>query len=164
LGQFSGKFSEVGAAAGIAINRKGRGALTADFNLDGQLDLIVINRGSNVSLFRNLGTGRADGGTMPMGNWLGVKIKQPGPNPAGIGAVINIKTGTKIQTRTLGVGGGHASGHLGWSHIGLGTAERAEIRVLWPDGEQSPPYRVFGGQFVVIERGAKAASYWYPAR
>ena len=164
LGQFNGKFIEAGAAAGIAINRKGRGAIITDFNLDGQLDLLVINRGTNVSLFRNLGAARRGGGEMPMGNWLGVKLKQTGTNPAAGGAVINIKTGTKVQTRSLSVGGGHVSGYLGWSHVGLGTAERAEIRVTWPDGEQSPPYRVFGGQFVVIERGAKAASYWYPGR
>ena len=28
---------------------------------------------------------------------------------------------------------------LGWVHVGLGMAERSEIRVQWPDGEWSYP-------------------------
>ncbi len=55
LGQWNGKFAEAGDRAGIACNAKGRGALIADFNLDGQLDILQINRGSNVLLWRNLG-------------------------------------------------------------------------------------------------------------
>ena len=164
LGQFNGKFAEAGDAAGIALNRKGRGALVADFNLDGMLDLLVVNRGANVSLFRNLGARRNDGGVMPMGNWIEVRLADKGGNVDAVGAKINVKTGTKVQTRTVSVGGGHASGHAGWVHVGLGTAERAEIRVTWPDGEQSAPYRVFAGQFVVVARGAKAAAYWYAGR
>jgi len=150
------KFNE---AAGV-----GRGALIADFNLDGELDLLVINRSSNVTLFRNLGAKRSDGATMPMGNWIEVKLTQKDGNVDAVGAKINVKTGTRVQTRMVEVGGGHASGHSGWTHLGLGTAERAEVRVTWPDGEESAPYRVFADQFVVIERGAKAAAYWYLGR
>ena len=40
LGQWNGKFAEAGDAAGIALNRKGRGALIADFNLDGKLEAL----------------------------------------------------------------------------------------------------------------------------
>ena len=36
------------------------------------------------------------------------------------------------------VGGGHASGQLGWIHFGLGGADGAELRVRWPDGEVGP--------------------------
>ena len=55
-------------------------------------------------------------------------------------------------------------GTFGWIHVGLGTAERAEIRVQWPDGEWSPTYRVFANQFVVIDRTKPQAAYWYPGR
>ena len=48
--------------------------------------------------------------------------------------------------------------------LGLGTAERAEIRVQWPDGESSASYRVFANQFVVIDRTKPQAAYWYPGR
>jgi hypothetical protein len=57
------------------------------------------------------------------------------------------------------VGGGDASGHAGFIHVGLGTAERAEIRVQWPDGDQSPSYRLFANQYVVADRAKPQAAY-----
>ncbi len=164
LGQWSGKFAEAGKEAGIASGAKGRGALIADFNLDGMLDILQINRGSNVSLFRNLGARNGDGSPIPMGDWTEIRLIEPNPNRNAVGAKISIKTGTRVQTRVVEVGGGDASGHSGWIHVGLGTAERAEIRVQWPDGEWSPTYRVFADQFVVIDRLKPQAAYWYPGR
>jgi enediyne biosynthesis protein E4 len=168
LGQWNGKFAEAGDEAGIACDAKGRGALIADFNLDGQLDILQINRGSNVLLFRNLGAKaageRGDDPPLPMGNWTEIKLIEPNPNRNAVGARISIKTGTSTQTRFVDVGGGDASGHSGWIHVGLGTAERAEIRVKWPDGDSSASYRVFANQFVVVDRSKPQAAYWYPAR
>jgi hypothetical protein len=45
------------AQAGIALNTRGRGAIVEDFNMDGMLDLLVVNREHPASLFRNLGRG-----------------------------------------------------------------------------------------------------------
>jgi len=161
LGQWDGRFAEAGAEAGIALPTKGRGALLADFNMDGNLDLVVINRGGSSSVFRNCGTKAADL-TIPMGNWLEIELKQKDGNRNAVGAMVNVKLGTRSVNRWVEVGGGHASGHAGWLHIGLGNSERAEIRVKWPDGEWSHPYRVFANQFVIVERGNPLASYWYP--
>ena len=99
---------------------------------------------------------------MPSGNWLAVELSQDGSNRDAIGATVNIKIGTRTLIRKQTIGGGHASGHLGFIHAGLGTAERAEVRVLWPDGEWSPPYRVFANNHVIIRRNATGAAYWYP--
>ena len=35
------------------------------------------------------------------------------------------------------MGGGHAGGQSGPIHVGLGSADRAEFRVIWPDGGTS---------------------------
>ena len=161
MGGFDGRFTEVGDQAGVSLPTKGRGALIADFNLDGAADLLVVNRGQKASLFRNLG-GKADFGTRPLGNFIEVKLAQTGANRDAIGAKLAVKIGAKTLNRTIRVGGGHASGISGFVHVGLGTAERAEIRVQWPDGEWSHPYRVFADNFVLIDRGADAARYWYP--
>ncbi|MDE2399288.1 MAG: CRTAC1 family protein [Burkholderiales bacterium] len=161
LGQWDGRFAEAGLEAGIALPTKGRGALVDDFNLDGQLDLVVVNRGQPASVFRNTGA-RTASGTRPMGNWLEIELHQDGGNRMAVGAMVDVKTGTHVMNRFVAVGGGHASGHLGWIHFGLGTAERAEIRVKWPDGEWSHPYQVFANQFVVVDRDNPVARYWYP--
>ena len=162
--QWSGKFVESGDKAGLALNHQGRGAIVADLNLDGNLDLFVVNRAEPASLFRNLGADDGKGGVRPMGNWSQVRLVQPAPNRDAVGAHLAIKTGTRTQTRTIAVGGGDASGHCCWVHVGLGVAERAEIRVQWPDGEWSAPYRVFANQFVVLDRAKAQAEYWYPGR
>jgi hypothetical protein len=161
LGQWDGGFVEVGGLAGIATDKRGRGAALADFNLDGMLDIVVVNRSVPVSLFRNLGM-RTDWGHRPLGNWLAIKLSQPHINRDAVGARISVKTGNRTMNRTIKVGGGHASGQLGFVHIGLGTAERANIRIKWPDGEWSHVYRAFANNFVLIERGAPAAGYWLP--
>ncbi len=161
LGGFDGKFHESGDKAGIALDTKGRGGIVEDFNADGMLDLLVVNRKQNVSLFRNLGA-TTDWGHRPLGNWLKIELDNGKANPNAIGAKISVRSGTLTQVRTVQSGGGHASGQAGFVHVGLGVSERAVIRVQWPDGEWSPPYRVFTNQHVVIHRGAEAAQYWFP--
>jgi len=42
-----------------------------------------------------------------------------------------------VQAREITVGGGHAGGQSGPLHFGLGDAETARVRVIWPDGSVS---------------------------
>ncbi|CTQ55453.1 ASPIC and UnbV [Roseibium album] len=162
LGQWNGKFAEVGDKAGIGTDRRGRGAGLADFNADGLLDLVVVNRAAPVSLFRNLGSGTSEQ-SKPLGNWLAVDIRQPGKaNSRAVGAKISVKTGNRTVVKDIQVGAGHASGQMGFVHFGLGVAERANVRIKWPDGDWSHGYRVFANGHVIIERGVEKARLWYP--
>ena len=161
LGNHDGRFVEQGSAAGIALDRRGRGAGIADFNADGLLDLLVVNRGAPVSLFRNQGFA-SEHGPRQGGNWLAIELRQPDSNRYALGARLAIKTGNKSQVRQIKLGGGHASGQLGFVHVGLGVAERATVRVQWPDGEWSAAYRLFANNFAIINRGEEHVSYWYP--
>ena len=113
IGQWNGKFVEAGDTAGIGLDRRGRGGGLADFNADGLLDLIVVNRAAPVSLFRNLGQGTADT-PRPLGNWLAVDVRQPGGvNTRAVGAKISVKTGNRTVVKDIQVGAGHASGSDG---------------------------------------------------
>lgn len=161
LGRRDGTFSEQGDSAGIALPTKGRGAVVEDFNADGMLDLLVVNRGQNVSLFRNLGA-KTGWGHRPTGNWIKIELQGEGANPSAIGAKIQVKTGNLTQTRTVEIGGGHASGQTGFVHVGLGVAERAAIRIKWPNGDWSQGIRAFANNHVVIRQGATTPIYWFP--
>lgn len=161
LGQPDGTFVEGGAEAGIATFLRARGASLADLNLDGLLDLVVVNRRENVQVWRNAGTGEA-AAPAPMGHWLALRLEQSGANRHGIGAWIEVRAGERVTTRELTVGGGHASGQLGWSHFGLGAADRAEVRITWPDGEVGPWQDAGANGFVIVERGAAAVRPWTP--
>ncbi|MCY1666214.1 CRTAC1 family protein [Rhizobium sp. SL86] len=161
LGDFDGIFHEEGLAAGLADRARSRGAAVDDFNNDGMLDIVIVNRMAPASLLRNLGA-RTDWGHRPLGNWTKIALDNGKVNPFAVGAKINVRIGTRTITRTVSVGGGHVSGQAGFVHLGLGVNERAVVRVQWPDGEWSQPYRIFANNHVVIERGATAAKYWLP--
>jgi hypothetical protein len=161
LGQPDGTFREAAEAAGVLNFDRGRGAALADFNLDGMLDLIEVNYGAPVRLWRNVGTGDASK-PRAMGNWLGLSVVQPGPNANAIGAWVEVRVGDRILRRELTIGGGHAGGHLGWIHFGLGDSAEADVRVSWPGGETGPWLRATKNQFAVVTRGAGALRRWSP--
>ena len=158
LGQPDGTFVESAEAAGLMSFARARGAALVDLNLDGMLDLVVVNRRENVGLWRNVGRGSA-AEPAPMGDWVALRLDQPGPNHDAIGAWVEVRVGGRVQRRELTVGGGHAGGQLGWIQFGLGDAERAEVSVTWPDGEVGPWVTVEANRHATIERGASAPAY-----
>lgn len=148
-----GAFLEAGDTSGVASTAIGRGGALADFNLDGRLDMLVVNRWRSAQLWRN---------AEPMpGRWLQLDLRQDGPNRDAIGAWIEVRTGDRVQRREVTVGGGHASGQAGWRHFGLGEATSAELRVLWPDGEAGAWQRLDADGFYIVERGRPAVT-WTP--
>ena len=165
VGQADQTFVERAEEAGIVSMAKARGAAVADLNLDGLLDLVVVNRRENVKLWRNVGAGTADA-PAPLGSWLGIRVQQSGVNSDAIGGWLEVRAeGVNVQ-RELTVGGGHASGQLGWVHVGLGGAREAEVRVVWPDGpdwEVGQWQPVATNQFILLERDAPPTTWTPPA-
>lgn len=153
LGSPDGTFVEGAEAAGIVSYARARGAALVDLNRDGLLDLVVVNRRENVSLWRNVGAGDA-AQPEPMGHWLSVQLQQPAPNLDAIGAWVEMRVDGRVETREVTIGGGHAGGSLGAVHLGLGEADTAEVRVQWPDGEFGPWMTIDADQHVTIERDA----------
>jgi hypothetical protein len=152
LGQSDGTFKEAADAAGILNFGRGRGAALADFNLDGLLDLVEVNYGDPVRVWRNVGSGDA-AQPAPMGNWLALRPTQSRPNRDANGAWIEVQLpDTTILRRELTIGGGHSGGELGWTHFGLGAADTADVRIHWPDGALGPWQHLTANQFAVLNR------------
>jgi len=156
LGQPDGTFVEEAESAGILNFDRGRGAALADFNLDGSVDLVEVNYGQPVRLWRNVVS--ADGAS----NWLGVRLNQTGPNHDAIGAWVEVQVGSTTLRREVTIGGGHAGGQLGWIHFGLGPATQAQVRVQWPDGTVGPWQPARANQFAIVDRGAPQLRRWSP--
>ena len=126
LQQADGRFLEGGEAAGIASLHRGRGAALVDLNLDGHLDLAVVNRRAKMELWQNTGS---------TGNWLLLNLEGPAHNSRAIGAFIELDLGDRTVFREVTLGGGHAGGPAGDEHFGLGSVDHLRLRVIWPDGQ-----------------------------
>lgn len=122
-----GTFQEVSVTAGVATTERARGAALADFDADGRLDLLVLNRRAPLELYRNV--------TPDTGHWLQLELDQTGPNRRAVGALVQVTTEEGTQIQEVTVGGGHAGGQAGPLHFGLGDATTATVRVTWPNGD-----------------------------
>ncbi len=148
-----GTFLEAAVEAGVASMANSRGATLTDLNLDGLPDLVLTNRWETAQIWRNAAQGA--------GHWIQVRLDQSGPNRDGVGAWIEVRLPDGIHAREVTVGGGHASGSMGWWHMGLGAAEEADLRVLWPDGTQGPWHRLPADSFHILSPGQPPQS-WFP--
>jgi enediyne biosynthesis protein E4 len=146
-----GKFVEAAQTSGVWSVANARGAAIVDFNLDGLLDIVVVNRNEPAQVWRNT--------SINMGHWLQLRLQQQGANRDGIGAWIEVKRGDKILSREITSGGGHASGSIGWWHIGLGDLAKTDVRVIWPNGEIGEWQALSGDSFYVLEKN-KPAAVW----
>lgn len=162
LGQPDGTFLHASEAAGIVADYRGRGAALVDLDLDGLLDLVETPYGAPAVVRRNVGAGTPDA-PVAMGNWIALRLRQPGANRDAIGSWLEVRVGERTTLREVSVGGGHAGGQLGWLHVGLGPSRRADVRVTWPDGTVGPWLPIEAGTFGTVERDAGAIAPWTPS-
>ncbi|WP_296509290.1 CRTAC1 family protein [Rhodoferax sp.] len=139
LQQADGNFTEVGSQAGLASFKRGRGGMVVDLNGDGLLDVLVVNRWDKAQVWRQVPASPAS--PAATGHWLQLRLQQTSGNLDAVGAWVELRMGegeaARVIRQELTVGGGHASGHLGWMHFGLGEATRVQVRVQWPHGAWS---------------------------
>lgn len=129
MGQADGRFAEASVEAGIATQNRSRGGALADFDGDGLLDILVVNRRAPLEVWQNVST--------DTGAWLQVSLTAPAPNTRAVGAWVEVSIKDRIIAQEVTAGGGHASGQSGPLHFGLGTADTARVRVKWPHGDWS---------------------------
>jgi len=146
-----GTFSQIGYAAGAAGSTVGMGesVSSADYDLDGFIDLFVTNgRGSPPfgsgpdQLFRNRGNGN---------NWLELDFIGLETNRDGIGARIEVLAGGDRQVRLVDGGMHRVSQNHARLHFGLaGHQVVDEIIVNWPSGSRQRLTDVGSNQILEI--------------
>lgn len=117
------------AGPGFQRVRPSRGLAVADYDNDGDLDLLITNLDRPPTLLRN---------ESRTGSWLKVTLEDARGGLAPIGAEVRISAGGRAQWRDVAAGDSYMSTHDPRPHFGLGTATVVdELEVRWPNGRRT---------------------------
>lgn len=151
------RFYEIGSGAGAALNvpRASRGSAIADFDNDGDQDILLNNIGESPTLLRN------DGGNQ-QNHWLTIRLigdpKQKCPRDA-IGSIVFATAGGRKLRAETASGRSYLSQNDLRVHLGYGAESKsAKINVRWAGGKTEYFEINNLGQFVVLEQGKGISS------
>ncbi len=136
------KFENVSENWGFADSTFSNGAAVADFDNDGDLDLVINNLDEEASLYENV--------TNKKNNFLRIKLEGPEKNFDGIGAKISLyydgKMQQSFQQKTVR---GYLSSNEPAVHFGLGKKEKVDSIIIgWPDGKENILQNISANQVV----------------
>jgi enediyne biosynthesis protein E4 len=143
-----GRFVDVAAEAGadFAVPKVGRGAAFADFDLDGDSDVLITTNGGQPRLYRN---------DLRLPNKsVRLTLRGTRANRDGIGATVRVRVGTTWLTRVVRTG----SSYLSQSELPLtfglgGAAATDEASIEWPGGQQEKIGPLRAGRAYVATQG-----------
>jgi hypothetical protein len=124
-------FVDVAFLLGVADEFDSRSAVSEDLDLDGRVDLIVVEdhgaEGQKLHVYRNrLETGN---------RWIGVRLVEEGGGISPVGASVLVRTAEQVHVGRVVTGDTLMGQHSATLHFGLGEAERVDaIEVRWVGG------------------------------
>jgi len=142
------QFAKTGSDWGLDLEAVSHGAALADFDGDGDLDVLVNNFEAPCSLYENR---TADG------NALVVRLRGQHSERFGAGArVVAMLPDGRRMLRELTLARGYLSGQAPELHFGLGDATSVALSVYWPSGHVSQIQQVATQQLVTITEPGEA--------
>ena len=152
-----GEFDKVSDSLGADFMRPivGRGLATADYDNDGDIDIVTNNRGDFPSLLRN------DGGNA--NNWLTVQLVGTKSNRDGIGASLKLTSEGFVEVEQAKGGMSYMSASDPRIHFGLGKrAKIASLEITWPSGQIDRLTNVPINQIITVKEGAGIIPRQFP--
>ena len=147
-----GKFEELFEQAGPAMAEvhSSRGAAFGDFDNDGDLDILIMNINEPPSLLRNDVQGED--------HWLKVLLVGVTSNRSAIGAQVVASYGGRRQAKAVLAQSSYLSVNDRRLHFGLGQETKADLDILWPNGQREKIADVGADRLVVVREGAGIVS------
>jgi hypothetical protein len=140
------RFQNVTASMGTEFNRPivARGAAYADYDHDGDLDVIISTNNGPAYLFRN------DGGNR--NHWLNVRLIGTKSNRSAIGAVVRIESASGKQWNMVRSGSSYCSQSDLALTFGVGADTKVtKLQIEWPSGTKQQLTDISVNQFLKIE-------------
>ncbi|MBS1537331.1 MAG: VCBS repeat-containing protein [Bacteroidetes bacterium] len=139
-------FANVSDQWGFKVPYNTVAAAYADFDNDGDLDLVLNNIDTMATVYRNMSREHS------LGNYLQVKLVGKGKNTEGLGTRIEAMYNGKSEIVELGRTRGFASSGDAIAHFGLGTATKVdELTIRWLGGETQTLKNVKANQRIIIK-------------
>ena len=148
-----GRFEEIVDEAGDALQQPmvARGAAYADYDNDGDLDILMTSNGGAPRLLRN------DGGNT--NNLLRVKTVGTESNRDGVGARVEVTVAGQSRWQMVKTGSSYASQSEVPLTFGLGNETSVErLRVIWPSGQVDEVTGLAANEFLIVEEGRGTVS------
>jgi enediyne biosynthesis protein E4 len=142
----AGRFKDISAESGAALRtpRVGRGLAVADFDNDGNLDVVISSVGRRAVLLKNRG--------LQKGNWIQIRAQGTASNSFGLGATVRVQTAGKSQVREINNVASYLSSNDTRLHLGLGDAKIIQqLEILWPSGRRQVLKDVPANQALVVK-------------
>ena len=154
-----GHFDNVTAQMGAAFNRPvvARGAAYADYDHDGDLDIVVTTNHGPAYLFRN------DGGNH--NNWISLRLVGRKSNRDGIGAVVHLTSKSGKQSNMVRSGSSYCSQSDLALTFGLGSDNEVQTaEITWPSGTKQSLTNLSADHFYTIDESAGVTARTAPAK
>ncbi|HTI08569.1 MAG TPA: VCBS repeat-containing protein [Puia sp.] len=141
---FSNKQQEWGMGRPSLSN----GAVYADLDNDGDLDLVINNINENASVYKNMSR------ELSHTSYLSLSLEGKGGNTKAIGAKVYVYSGGMLQYEELNPNRGYLSCVTTVVHFGLGAAKRVDsVRIIWPDQTEQLLTGVEANQLLTVREG-----------
>jgi hypothetical protein len=128
------------------LPRVSRGAAIADFDNDGDLDILVSNNGQPPQLLRN------DGGNA--NHWLQIFLIGTRSNRDGIGARVKVTSGDLVLYDERKGGMSYQSAQDPRLHFGVGQRTRVDmVEIKWPSSELTELRNLKCDQILAVKEG-----------
>ena len=137
-------------------NLVSRGAAYGDFDNDGGVDIVVINRDGPPQMLRNIVDDR--------GNWVKFRVLDPSGRDAH-GATVTLKSGDKSWTTVVHTDGSYCAASDPRVHFGIGaidTVDEVEVLCRMVVGSDSVPSRSIVYRCFEAATRLERISFWVP--
>lgn len=130
---------------GITQQSNSNGAIYADLDNDGDLDLVVNNINQPAFIYRN------ESEKLNGNHFLNIHLIGEGGNTQGLGAKLKLFQNGQLQTLEQNPARGYLSNVSFTLHFGMGKAEKADSMIInWNSGKVQKLYNVKSNQLLTI--------------